>query len=89
MLQPTDTSTQSNMLESKYWTIVAELPSPRTIQETGGNFFNDMDWDYSILERHYFDRLNGSWLKASGFENGKLRRGSLKELSQGQLYYFN
>lgn len=93
MLQPSERSTQSNLLESKYWTIAAELPSLRIIQELVEIFFTDMNWYYSILERHYFDKLNGSWLKASGFENGSVRRGPLKSFPETsftfQLYCSN
>jgi Fungal specific transcription factor domain len=80
-------STQSSLSEGKYWSIVADLPSPALLKELIEIFFTDLNWYYSLLERHYFDNLLNSWLVTSNFYHGALRRAPLKSLTGDELHF--
>ena len=49
-------------------------------------FFSEVNWYYSLLERHYFNELQKSWLEITDFNNGALIRRPMKDLSLNQLH---
>jgi hypothetical protein len=80
-------SAQSSLLEEKYWSIVAELPSQPVVNELIKIFFSEVNWYYSLLERYYFDQYQKSWLNASGYSDGAVIRLPTKVLTRDQLHF--
>ncbi|KAE9363060.1 hypothetical protein N431DRAFT_423485 [Stipitochalara longipes BDJ] len=80
-------SSQSKLSNDRYWSIVADLPSPAVVNELIEVFFSEVNWYYSLLERHYFDELQKSWLETTGYSNGTLIRLPMKGLPRNQLHF--
>lgn len=50
-------------------------------------FFSEINWYYSLLERHYFDDLQRSWVDTSGYNDGVSRRLPMKYIPRDQLHF--
>jgi hypothetical protein len=50
-------------------------------------FFAHVNWYYCLIERHYFNELQKSWLNTSEFNDGHLKRVPANDLPRDELYF--